>query len=103
MTLTSRKASSRTPLSMLVLCVMAMMLLPLGILAMLLTIADYRAAIASPTPLTLAQWAWISLPLLLWVLALGGGWVALRALTILPLRHLQQLVEASGHDLDHAD
>ena len=103
MSLISRTASSRLPLSVLVLFVMAMMMLPLGILATLLTMADYRAAIASPVPLALAQWARIALPLLLWGLALGGGWVALRALTILPLRHLQRLVEASGHDVDHAD
>ncbi|TFU01023.1 hypothetical protein EUV02_11940 [Polymorphobacter arshaanensis] len=103
MSLVSRTASSRLPLSALVLLVMAMMLLPLGILATLLTMADYRAAIAGPAPLVLAQWVRIALPLLLWVLALAGGWFALRAMTILPLRHLQRLVEASGHDLEHAD
>lgn len=103
MSLISRTASSRLPLSVLVLAVMALMMLPLGILATLLTIADYRAAIAGPAPLALSQWVQIALPLLLWMLALGGGWLALRALTILPLRHLQRLVEASGHDIDHAD
>jgi two-component sensor histidine kinase len=103
MNLPCTAASRRPPLLVLVLIVLAMMLLPLGILAMLLTMADYHAAIAGPVPLTPGQWGRIVLPLLLWVLALGGGWVALRALTILPLRHLQRLVEASGHDVDHSD
>jgi len=103
MSLITRDALRRLPLSALVLVVLVMMLLPLGILAMLLTMADYRAAIAGPLPLTLAQLLQIALPLLLWVLALAGGWVALRAMTILPLRHLQRLVEASGHHVEHAD
>ena len=81
-------------LAVTVLVALAVVLLPLGMLAAKLAVDTYRSvAPAVPTALTVRQAAVIMLPLVMWLVALGTGWLLANRLVVGPLTGMRREVE----------
>lgn len=80
------------PLSTKVAAALAIAMLPLGVLAVMLTLRNH-AAIGAATP-TLVQALAVALPILLWLAALSAGWFAVHRLIVQPLAVIQRAINA---------
>jgi two-component sensor histidine kinase len=91
------------PLAARLVASLALALIPLGIVAAMLTVSYCNTILGDKaiTPeavaaLTRVQMTGIAFPLLMWATALGIGALAMRRHVVVPLTRLQALVEASG-------
>lgn len=87
------------PLAAKVITALTLALLPLGIVAVLVAIRNYRAADAvlasqaSGIGMSLVQVLGIVLPLLMWIAALAIGWVIASWLVVRPLKRMRRAIE----------
>lgn len=86
------------PLAAKVIAALTLTLLPLGIVAVFVAIRNFRAAGAGlgqsgDLRMTLVQLLGIVLPLLMWVAALGIGWVIASRLIVRPLTRMRRAVD----------
>ncbi|WP_185965187.1 sensor histidine kinase [Glacieibacterium frigidum] len=86
------------PLAAKVIAALTLTLLPLGIVAVLVAVRNYRAAGAAlgrsdDIGMTLVQLLGITLPLLMWIAALAIGWVIASRLIVRPLTRMRRAVD----------
>ncbi len=93
----SRRASGVRdwPLSAKVMAALTLTLLPPGIVAVMAAVRNYQTAVAhgASTRLSLPQAATIALPILMWLAALGIGWLVANSLIVRPLVRMRHVVE----------
>ena len=93
----SRRASGVRdwPLSAKVMAALTLTLLPPGIVAVAAAVRNYQTAVAhgASTRLSLPQAATIALPILMWLAAMGIGWLVANSLIVRPLVRMRNVVE----------
>ncbi len=77
------------PISAKMIAVLAIVLLPLGVIAVLAALQSFRLA-DHGTELTTAQALTVSLPLLMWIASVGTGWWVARHFVVQPLVTMQR-------------
>ena len=84
------------PLAVKVMVALTVTLLPPGILAVLAAVRSYSNAVASGASRSLssAQTLTIALPVLMWIAALGIGWIVANRFIVRPLTRMRLVVES---------
>lgn len=90
------RAVRRWPLSLKVIVALTCALLPLGVLATMVTIGAFRNAMAHAAPVSTESWAGAALPLAMWLAALAIGWLIANRLLVQPLTRMRDVVERYG-------
>ncbi len=90
------------PLPVKVIAAIATALLPLGIMAALMTVRSYQYDAALTAQLSPAQWLGVASPVIMWLVTLLSGWLLADRLLIRPLLMMRRSVEAytaGDHDV----
>lgn len=79
-----------------------LVLLPMGLLAVVLSSRSYTALVGSGLPLSFGVIIGIVLPVLIWLTALFAGWFAIHRLVVQPLRAIERGMAVYGRSSDPA-
>ena len=84
------------PLAAKVMAALALTLLPPGILAVVAAIRSYASAVehGASVELSASQTLTIALPVMMWIVALGIGWIVANRLIVRPLTRMRLIVES---------
>lgn len=65
-------------------------LLPMGLLAVVLSARSYTVLMADPAPMTISELVGVVLPVVIWLTALFAGWFAIDRLVVKPLQAIER-------------